>query len=87
MRASGLDYTVFKPGVIYGRGDHMLDHLSHALHTFPIFGFVQPLPACDDVPHDLKPRAMFTVEQIRAGLPEPKPFGLADCRWLAARPR
>src|SRR4051812_23098579 len=46
VRASGLDYTVFKPGVIYGRGDHMLDHLSHAFHTFPVFGFVgfQPKP-------------------------------------------
>src|SRR5262245_39031555 len=40
VRASGLDYTVFKPGVIYGRGDHMLDHLSHAFHTFPLFGLV-----------------------------------------------
>jgi uncharacterized protein YbjT (DUF2867 family) len=40
VRASGLDYTVLKPGVIYGRGDHMLDHLSHALHTFPIFALV-----------------------------------------------
>lgn len=40
VRASGLDYTVFKPGVIYGRGDHMLDHLSHAFHTFPIFALV-----------------------------------------------
>src|SRR6185503_18482588 len=29
-RASGLDWTVLKAGVIYGRGDHMLDHLSHA---------------------------------------------------------
>ncbi len=37
VRESGLDYTVFKAGVIYGRGDHMLDHISHALHTFPIF--------------------------------------------------
>jgi uncharacterized protein YbjT (DUF2867 family) len=37
---SGLDYTIFKAGVIYGRGDHMLDHLSHALYTFPIFGLV-----------------------------------------------
>ena len=37
---SGLDYTVFKCGVIYGRGDHMLDHLSHAFHTFPLFAFV-----------------------------------------------
>ena len=40
VRTSGLDYTVFKPGVIYGKGDHMLDHLSHAFHTFPIFALV-----------------------------------------------
>ncbi len=40
VRNSGLDYTVIKAGIIYGRGDHMLDHLSHALHTFPIFGLV-----------------------------------------------
>ncbi len=40
VRASGLDYTIFKPGVIYGRGDHMLDHLSHAFHAFPIFALV-----------------------------------------------
>ena len=40
VRDSGLDYTVVKAGVVYGRGDHMLDHLSHALHTFPVFGLV-----------------------------------------------
>ena len=40
VRNSGLDYTIFKCGVIYGKGDHMLDHLSHALFTFPIFAFV-----------------------------------------------
>ena len=40
VRRSGLDYTVFKCGVIYGHGDHMLDHLSHAFHTFPMFAFV-----------------------------------------------
>ncbi len=33
-RQSGLDYTVLKCGVIYGQGDHMLNHLSHAfLHV------------------------------------------------------
>jgi uncharacterized protein YbjT (DUF2867 family) len=37
VRASGLDYTILKSGMIFGRGDHMLDHLSHALHTFPFF--------------------------------------------------
>src|SRR5918993_2022594 len=40
VRDSGLDYTIIKAGVIYGPGDHMLDHLSHALHTFPVFGLV-----------------------------------------------
>ena len=40
VRSSGLVWTVLKAGVVYGRGDHMLDHLSHAFHTFPIFGLV-----------------------------------------------
>ncbi len=40
VRGSGLDYTILKCGVIYGRGDHMLNHLSHALHTFAVFGLV-----------------------------------------------
>jgi len=40
VRNSGLDYTIIKAGVVYGRGDHMLDHLSHALHTFPVFALV-----------------------------------------------
>src|ERR1700752_1574300 len=40
VRNSGLDYTIIKAGVIYGLGDHLLDHLSHALHTFPVFAFV-----------------------------------------------
>ena len=40
VRQSGLDYTIVKAGVVYGRGDHMLDHLSHAFHTFPIFALV-----------------------------------------------
>lgn len=184
VRGSGLDYTVLKPGVIYGRGDHMLDHLSHAFFTFPIFGFVgfapklvrplavadfvrvlraalvdgrlsrqtvavtgpdemplteavrrvaravgkrplmvplplwfhyafgwfceqtmriplisvaqvrilsegvvEPLPPCDDVPDDLKPRLPFSAQQIGAGLPEPKPFGPADCRCFTFRTR
>src|SRR5215813_9593175 len=60
VRNSGLDYTVIKAGVVYGRGDHMLDHLSRALHTFPVFatvGFkeksVRPL-AVDDLVHVMR---------------------------------
>jgi nucleoside-diphosphate-sugar epimerase len=40
VRNSGLDYTIIKAGMVYGLGDHMLDHLSHALHTFPFFAMV-----------------------------------------------
>ena len=175
VRASGLDYTVFKCGVIYGGGDHMLNHLSRAFHTFPLFGFVGftdqpvrptavediariveaslvggvlsrqtvavvgpqemglrdavrqvarvvgrkplmfplplwfhyilgwvvervmvvpmvstsqvrmlaegvavPLPPCAGLPEELRPKIPFTDEQIRRGLPPPKPFGFSD---------
>jgi uncharacterized protein YbjT (DUF2867 family) len=40
VRASGINHTILKAGVIYGRGAHMLDHLSRAFHSFPIFGLV-----------------------------------------------
>ncbi|OLC03036.1 MAG: hypothetical protein AUI15_02875 [Actinobacteria bacterium 13_2_20CM_2_66_6] len=40
VRASGLDHTILKSGVIYGRGDHLLDHVSRALYTFPFFPLV-----------------------------------------------
>jgi len=40
LRRSGLDYTILKAGMIYGRGDHMLDHLSHMLFTLPLFATV-----------------------------------------------
>jgi uncharacterized protein YbjT (DUF2867 family) len=60
VRSSELDYTVIKAGIVYGRGDHMLDHLSHALHTFPVFGLVgfkekstRPL-AIEDLVHVLR---------------------------------
>lgn len=36
VRNSGLDYTVLKAGVTFGHGDQMLDHLTYALHTFPV---------------------------------------------------
>jgi NADH dehydrogenase len=40
VRDGGTSYTVVKSGVIHGRGDHMLDHLSRALYTVPVFGLV-----------------------------------------------
>jgi uncharacterized protein YbjT (DUF2867 family) len=40
VRASGLDHTILKAGMIYGRGDHLLDHLSHTVQTVPLFASV-----------------------------------------------
>jgi uncharacterized protein YbjT (DUF2867 family) len=60
VRNSGLEYTIVKAGMVYGRGDHMLDHLSHAFYTLPILatvGFrqrpIRPL-AVDDLTHVLQ---------------------------------
>ena len=58
VRTSGLDYTVLKAGVIYGRGDHMLDHLSHAFHTFPVFGLVGLRP------QHVRPAAVEDVSRL-----------------------
>jgi NADH dehydrogenase len=65
VRQSGLPFTILKSGMIYGRGDHMLDHLSRALHTFPVFGLVgfreQPIRpvAVDDVARILAAAALW----------------------------
>jgi nucleoside-diphosphate-sugar epimerase len=40
VRHSGLTFTILKAGVIYGKGDHMVDHLTRAFLTFPLFGLV-----------------------------------------------
>jgi len=58
VRQSGLDYTVLKCGVIYGPGDHLLNHLSHAFYTFPLFAFV----GFKDKP--IRPNAVADVAQI-----------------------
>jgi uncharacterized protein YbjT (DUF2867 family) len=58
VRSSGLNYTVFKCGVIYGQGDHMLDHLSHAFHTLPVFAFV----GFNDKP--IRPNAVEDVARL-----------------------
>ncbi|MDI2033471.1 NAD(P)H-binding protein [Paenarthrobacter nitroguajacolicus] len=51
LRHSGIEHTILKAGMIYGPGDHMVDHVTRAVRTFPIFatvGFrertVRPIP-------------------------------------------
>lgn len=40
VRRSGLRHTVVRSGVVFGRGDQLLTHLSYALHHFPFFPLV-----------------------------------------------
>jgi len=56
VRGSGLDYTILKAGMIYGHGDHLVDHVSHSVQTIPIFatvGFhekaIRPIPVSEMV--------------------------------------
>jgi NADH dehydrogenase len=40
VRAAGIPFAILKCGIVYGRGDHLLDHLGRTLHTFPLFATV-----------------------------------------------
>ena len=56
VRSSGIDHTILKSGMIYGPGDHMVDHVTRAVRTLPFFwtvGFrertARPVPVDDAV--------------------------------------
>ncbi|HWH25715.1 MAG TPA: NAD(P)H-binding protein [Pseudolysinimonas sp.] len=56
IRHSGIDHTILKSGMIYGPGDHMVDHVTKAVRTWPIFAtvgyrerMVRPVPIDDAV--------------------------------------
>lgn len=56
VRGSGIEHTVLKSGMIYGPGDHMVDHVTRAVRTLPFFwtvGFrertARPVPIDDAV--------------------------------------
>ena len=87
VRRSGLEYTILKAGVIHGRGDHTLDHLSRAFHSFPVFGLVglrehpvRPV-AVDDVARILEAAALgdprLTDRTIAVLGPEELTLGVA----------
>lgn len=40
VRDSNLDYTIFKPGVVYGEGDQFVSNLKDTIRSFPFFGLV-----------------------------------------------
>ena len=74
VRDSGLNHTIVKAGMVYGRGDHMLDHLSHAVHTFPLFAMVGLKEK------RIRPLAIENlIEVLRAGLVEDR----LSCKTVA----
>lgn len=90
VRASSCDWTVLKPGMMFGRGDHMLDHLSHALYTFPVYvGIgerrVRPLAVGDAVNVLLSALVGARLSHQTIGLVGPTEIGFDDAARLVAR--
>ena len=54
VSADGQEAVVLKPGMMLGRGDHMLDRMSDALRTFPFFVGIGPRRVRPFRLHDLR---------------------------------
>ncbi|MDQ6910639.1 MAG: NAD(P)H-binding protein [Actinomycetota bacterium] len=90
VRASRLEWTVVKPGMMFGRGDHMLDHMSHALYTFPLFvGIgphrVRPLAVQDAVDVLVATLVDGRLPHKTVGLVGPTEIGFDDAARLVAK--
>ena len=90
VRASHLEWTVLKPGMMFGRGDHMLDHLSHGLHTFPVFvGMgprrVRPLAVEDTVKVLVAALVEGRLRHTTAGLVGPTEIGFDEAARLVGQ--
>jgi NADH dehydrogenase len=75
--------------MMFGRGDHMLDHLSHALHTFPFFlGIgprrVRPLAVDDLVKVLIASLVDGCLPRKTVGLVGPTELGFDDAARLVA---
>jgi NADH dehydrogenase len=70
VRRSGIPHTILKSGMIYGPGDHMVDHVTRAVRTLPLFWTVgyrertaRPVPIDDAVD--------VLVAALEGRIPEP----------------
>lgn len=90
VRASDREWTVVKPGMMFGRGDHMLDHMSHALYTFPLFvGIgprrVRPLAVQDAVDVLVAALVDGRLPRKTVGVVGPTEIGFDDAARLVAK--
>lgn len=61
IRASELDYTILKPGIIYGSGDQMLTQIKHTLDMIP---GIAVFPAVGLLEKTLRPIAVEDMVKI-----------------------
>lgn len=87
VRGSGCEWTILKPGMVFGRGDHVLDHLSHALYTFLGVGArrVRPLAVADLVDVLVAALVEGGLPGKTVGLVGPTEIGFDDAARLVAR--
>jgi len=72
VRSSGLDWTILRPGVIYGVGDDLLSHLSLLLRISPVF------PIVNDGRAPMMPvHAVDVARAVAAALERPESAGKA----------
>lgn len=92
VRNSGLDFTVLKPGMIWGTGDHMITHITKALKILPIFapvGVLQPKISPVAI-QDMLDVMLASLLQNRLGgktcaVLGPEVMTLGDAVWRVAR--
>lgn len=60
VTASGLDWTIFRPSVIYGPGDHSINLFTRVVKTSPVY------PIIGDGDYQMQPVPVETVSQAFA---------------------
>jgi uncharacterized protein YbjT (DUF2867 family)/ligand-binding SRPBCC domain-containing protein len=89
VRSCGLEWTVLKPGMMFGRGDHMLDHLSRVLSQVPVYVGVGPRRvrplAVEDAVRVLEAGLSGCLPGATVGLVGPTEIGFDDAARLVAK--
>ena len=93
VRTSNLNYTILKAGLIYGRGDHLINNLSNLFRKLPVFAAVGlrektvRIVAVEDLVDVIRialDEKRFSRQTVAVTGPEEFPFSQAAKRIAAA---
>ena len=70
VRKSGIDWTIFRPSIVFGRGDEFISVLAGLIRRYPV------VPVLGDGNYRLQP---IPVEQVAEGI-RPRPTRAGDHR-------